>query len=74
MRSEGPVLNRKFTENKVLVFSLIVGIVMQVAVVSIPILAGMFKVCPLPFVGWIIVGVLAVMPLIVVETQKRIFA
>lgn len=70
MRSPKSVLNYRFTENKMLVFSLIVGILMQVVVVSVPSLAGVFKVCPLSGFAWLVVGILAVMPLIIVETQK----
>jgi len=72
MRSSMSVLNRRFIENKMLVFSLIVGIIMQVAVVSVPALARVFKVCQLSIFAWIVVGILAVMPLLIVETQKLI--
>ena len=72
MRSDGPVLNHKFTENKVLIFSLIAGIMMQAGVVSFPVFARIFKVCPLSGLEWIVVGSLAVMPILVVEVQKRL--
>lgn len=70
MRSDESVLNYRFGENKVLVFSLVLGIAMQMFVVSIPSFARVFKVCPLTFVQWICVGVLSAMPLFVVELQK----
>ncbi len=72
MRSDKSVLNSRFIENKLLVFSLIIGILMQISVVSVPVFQGVFKVCQLPIVGWIIVGILSVVPLIVVEIQKAI--
>ena len=72
MRSDGPVLNHKFTENKVLIFSLIAGIMMQAGVVSFPVFARIFKVCPLSGLEWIVVGSLAVMPILVVDVQKRL--
>ena len=72
MRSDGPVLNHKFTENKVLIFSLIAGIMMQAGVVSFPVFARIFKVCPLSGLEWIVVGSLAVMPILVVEVQKHL--
>lgn len=72
MRSDKSVLNGRFTENKVLVFSLIVGILMQFAVVSVPILADVFKVCRLSGVQWLVVGILSVMPLVVIEIQKAL--
>lgn len=72
MRSDGSVLNRQFFENKMLVFSFVLGIVMQILVVSVPVFAGIFKVCALSFAGWIIVGILSALPLIVVELQKAV--
>ncbi len=72
MRSDYSVLNYRFTENKVLVFSLILGILMQFFVVSVPSFAVIFKVCPLTFAQWTAVGILSVMPLFVVELQKML--
>ena len=72
MRSEKSVLNSRFFENKLLVFSLIVGIIMQILVVSVPVFAGVFKVCALPVTAWLVVGILSVVPLAVVELQKAV--
>lgn len=72
MRSDKSVLNGRFFENKLLVFSLIIGIIMQILVVSVPVFAGVFKVCPLSFMGWLVVGILSIVPLIVVELQKAV--
>ncbi|MBQ5313387.1 MAG: cation-translocating P-type ATPase, partial [Oscillospiraceae bacterium] len=72
MRSDKSVLGRRLFENKVLVFSLILGIILQVAVVSVPQIASVFKVSPLSPLQWIVVGVLAFMPIVVVELQKGV--
>lgn len=72
MRSDRSVLNGRFVENKVLVFSLIVGILLQISVVSIPVFAGVFKVSGLSLLQWTVVGILSVMPLFVVELQKAV--
>lgn len=72
MRSDDSVINYRFVENKVLVFSLILGILMQFFVVSIPSFAVIFKVCALNFAQWTAVGILSVMPLFVVELQKML--
>ena len=72
MRSDDSVINYRFIENKVLVFSLILGILMQFFVVSIPSFAAIFKVCALNFAQWTAVGILSVMPLFVVELQKML--
>lgn len=70
MRSDKSVLNGRFFENKLLVFSLVVGILMQILVVSIPAFARVFKVCQLSVFGWLTVAILSVVPLVVVELQK----
>lgn len=70
MRSDKSVLNGRFFENKLLVFSLVVGILMQILVVSIPAFARVFKVCQLSVLGWLIVAILSIVPLVVVELQK----
>lgn len=72
MRSDKSVLNKQFAENKVLVFSLVLGILMQVAVVSVQTFASIFKVCRLSAVEWTVVGILSVMPIVVVELQKAV--
>ena len=72
MRSDAPVMNFRFWENKVLILSLVLGILMQIIVVSVPVFAGVFKVCALTLTEWGIVSLLSVMPLLVVETGKRL--
>lgn len=70
MRSDSSVLNHRFLENRMLVTSLVVGILMQICVVSVPVFASVFKVCSLGLGQWILVGILSAMPLFVVELQK----
>ena len=72
MRSEGSVLNRRFFENKLLIVSLLAGIIMQITVVSVPLFAEVFRVCPLSGIEWSVVGMLSILPLLVVELQKRV--
>ena len=72
MRSEKSVLNSRFFENKLLIFSLVTGIIMQMLVVSVPAFADVFKVCPLSVVAWAVVGILSAVPLLVVELQKAV--
>ena len=74
MRSDRSVLNRQFIENKTLVFSLIIGVIMQITVVTVPVLAEVFKVCPLSITEWLIVVLLSAMPLLVVEIEKKFTA
>ena len=69
MRSDGSVLNGLF-ENKYLAGSLIIGVIMQAAVIEAPYLNKVFKVAPLDSRQWLIVAVLSLMPLVLVELQK----
>ena len=71
MRSEKSVLKNIFS-NKYLDLSFVVGVFLEVAVISVPSLAPLFGVTALNAVQWIIVAALALMPLLVVETQKWI--
>jgi len=70
MCSDGSVLNSKLFRNKFLVISLLAGIALQVCVVQIPLLSGVFKTTSLRPVEWTIVLILSIMPLVIVELQK----
>lgn len=70
MRSSNSVLNRTFFGNRMLVFSLILGVLLQIGVVNISAAAKLFKAVPLPPSAWAIIGILSVMPIAVVEIQK----
>ena len=71
MRSEKSVINKGFFKNKFLVFALLLGIVLQISIVSIPVLSGIFKVVPLSLNEWLICAILAIMPIPIVELQKK---
>lgn len=70
MRSEHSVFKAGIFKNPYLVLSLISGLILEVSVISVPYLANIFGVVPLNAMGWIVVTVLSVMPLIIVELQK----
>lgn len=72
MRSEHSVFRAGLFKNPYLVLSLIAGLMLEVSVISIPKLAVIFGVVPLGFIGWGIVAVLSVMPLVIVELQKKV--
>ncbi len=74
MRSEGSVMNRKFFENKALILSLVVGILLQVFVVSSDFMAKIFKVVPLTPLHWGIVAIFSILPVVIVELQKAVTA
>ena len=73
LRSERSLLKTGFSGNPKLVFAFIIGLVMQVSVISVPFLAEIFKAVPLTAFQWITVTVLSLIPLLVVETEKRFF-
>lgn len=70
MRSEMSILRSGFLKNQFLVFSAVIGIFMQCAVVSVSSLAKIFKVVPLGMYEWFIVAMLAIVPIVVSELKK----
>lgn len=58
--------------NKYLIFSIILGILLQVIVITVPALAAVFKVFPLTLRDWAFVLALSIMPLVINEIVKAI--
>ncbi|EHQ87795.1 calcium-translocating P-type ATPase, PMCA-type [Desulfosporosinus youngiae] len=58
--------------NKKLIYSILLGILLQVIVITIPALASVFKVYPLTLNDWVFVLALSVMPLLINEIVKAI--
>ena len=58
--------------NKYLIFSIILGILLQVIVITVPALASIFKVYPLTLRDWAFVLALSIMPLVINELVKAI--
>ena len=72
MRSEHSVFKAGLFKNPYLILSLVAGLILEVSVISIPKLAVIFGVVPLGFTGWVIVAALSLMPLVIVELQKKV--
>jgi len=70
IRSEESIFKIKVFENRYLVGALIVGVLLQISVISIPAVAGMFRVSPLNAQGWLIVAGLSLLPILIVESEK----
>lgn len=70
MRSQRSIFAAGIFKNKYLVLSLLAGVVLQVGVVSVPVLSGIFKATPLSAVQWLVVAALSAAPLLIVELQK----
>lgn len=71
MRSEHSVFSIGILSNKYLVGAFFAGVVLQVSVITVPFLADIFKVTPLSSEQWVIVAFLSLLPLALVELQKR---
>lgn len=72
MKSGRSVINRQIWDNKYLWGAFAVGILLQVSVITVPALATVFAVAPLPAAGWRMVVLLSVMPIVLVELQKAV--
>lgn len=70
MRSEHSVFKAGLFKNPYLVLSLIIGLILEITVISVPYLADIFGVIPMSPIMWCITMVLSLMPLIIVEIQK----
>lgn len=72
MRSEHSLWSVGIFSNKYLIGALIIGVILQVSVITIAPLAALFKVCALTGTQWLIVAFLSILPLLIVELQKRV--
>lgn len=70
MRSDGSVIKAGIFKNKYLILSLVVGIILEVSVISIPPVARIFGIVSLTALQWLITAILSISPLIIVECQK----
>ncbi len=61
-----------FLENKYLLGAFILGSILQVIVVVIPPIANLFKLVPLTGIQWLYTVGISIMPLIIMEMQKKI--
>ena len=71
MRSDGSIFEIKILDNVYLVGALAVGTVLQVGVIQIGILSKIFKVVPLSAPCWLVVLILCIMPIVIVELEKK---
>lgn len=70
IKSEHSIFKGGLFTNPKLNIAFIVGVIMQISVISIPPLAAIFKATPLSPLQWLIVAGLSLIPLIVVEIEK----
>ena len=72
IKSEESIFKVGILENKFLIGSFILGVVVQTIVVIIPTLANIFSLVPLNSTQWLIVGVISILPIPIMELQKKI--
>ena len=56
--------------NRVLVWAFLLSLVVQVAVLTVPAAASVFKVAALPIEVWLLMGVMGVLPFLIMEAVK----
>jgi len=56
--------------NRPLVWAFLLSLVVQVAVLTIPAAAPIFKVAPLPIEDWVLMGAMGLLPFVVMESIK----
>lgn len=72
MRSDHSLFEIGFFQNKKLLLSVILCIAIQCAVITIPSLQIMFHTTPLTSAQWLVVSVLSLLPVPLVELEKRL--
>lgn len=71
VKNERSIFETGLFENKYLLGSFILGILVQTIVVIIPNLANIFEVVPLNLTQWIITIAISLLPIPVMELQKK---
>ena len=71
IKSEKSIFKTNIFENKFLIGSFLLGIVVQLIVVIIPQLAEIFKLVPLNQTQWIITLAISILPIPIIELQKK---
>ena len=72
VRSEESLIKAGLFKNKYLIGAFLIGTILQVGVIIIPKIAGIFDVVPLSSKQWIYTAVISILPLVIVEMQKKI--
>ena len=72
IKSEESIFKVGIFENKFLIGSFILGVLIQTIVVIIPTFANIFNLVPLTNTQWLIVGVISILPIPIMELQKKV--
>ncbi len=74
VKSKKSIFKTDIFSNMKLVYAFIIGVILQVAVISIPALSIIFKTASLSLVQWLIVALLSMSPMLIVEVEKWLFS
>lgn len=72
IKSEESIFKSGLLENKYLILSFIAGSLLQVIVVIVPFLANIFSLVPLNLTQWVYTILISILPVVVIEIQKKI--
>ena len=72
IKSDESIFKVGLFENKYLIGAFVLGTLLQVSVVMIPTFAGIFKLVPLNQTQWIYTLGISILPIIVMEAQKKL--
>lgn len=72
VKNERSIFEAGLFENKYLVESLVLGIFVQAIVVVVPAFASVFEVVPLNLTQWIITVAISLLPVPIIELQKKL--
>jgi Ca2+-transporting ATPase len=71
IKSEKSILKTGLFENKYLTGAFILGAILQIGVVIIPGVASYFKLVPLTMTQWFYTAGISILPIIIIEIQKK---
>ncbi|CDA16399.1 calcium-translocating P-type ATPase PMCA-type [Clostridium sp. CAG:571] len=71
IKSEQSILKSEIFNNKYLIGAFILGAILQIGVVLVPKVADIFKLVPLSNVQWLYTLGISIMPIFIIEIQKK---
>ncbi|MCI8654874.1 MAG: calcium-translocating P-type ATPase, PMCA-type [Clostridia bacterium] len=71
IKTEKSIFSKALLENKFLIGSFALGVLLQVLVAIIPSIATIFKLVPLNSTQWLITAIISILPLPIMELQKK---
>lgn len=72
IKSEGSILGKGILNNKFLIGSFILGVILQVVVVIVPYFANIFSLVTLNETQWLYTIMICILPIPIIEIQKKI--